>query len=66
MSHRLSTVARSVLIALLSGGVLLGCQKGPAQETGAKVDKAIDKLTGKGPAEKAGERIDEAVKELKK
>jgi len=66
MGHRLSTVIRSVLIALLSGGVLLGCQKGPAQEAGEKVDKAIDKLTGKGPAEKAGERIDAAVKELKK
>ena len=66
MSHSLSTVTRSVLIALLSAGLLLGCQKGPAQETGEKVDKAIDKLTGKGPAEKAGERIDEAVKELKK
>lgn len=66
MSHSRSTVTRSVPIALLSGGVLLGCQEGPAQETGAKVDKAIDKLAGKGPAETAGERIDEAVKELKK
>ena len=66
MSLSLSTVTRSVLIALLSAGVLLGCQKGPAQETGEKVDKAIDKLPGKGPAEKVGERIDEAVKELKK
>ncbi len=66
MSHRLSRLTRSVLIALLSAGVLLGCQKGPAQEAGEKVDKAIDKLTAKGSAEKAGERIDEAVKELKK
>ena len=66
MSHRSSTVTRSVLIALLSAGVLLGCQKGPAQEAGEQVDKAIDKLTGRGPAEKTGERIDEAVKELKK
>ncbi len=56
MSHSLSTVTRSVLIALLGGGVLLGCQKGPAQETGAKVDKAIDKLTGKGPAESESTR----------
>ncbi len=66
MSHALSTLTRTALIALLSAGALLGCQKGPAQETGEKVDKAIDKLTGKGPAEKAGERIDAAVKELKR
>lgn len=66
MSHRCSTVGRAVIIALLSVGVLFGCQKGPVQETGEKVDKTIDKLTGKGPAEKAGERVDEALKELKK
>jgi hypothetical protein len=66
MSHRRSTLSRAVVIALLSVGVLFGCEKGPAQKTGDQVDKAIDKLTGKGPAEKAGERVDEAVKELKK
>jgi hypothetical protein len=65
MSHTLSMVTRTVLIALLSAGALFGCQKGPGQETGEKIDKAIDKLTGTGPAEKAGERIDEAVKTLK-
>jgi len=55
-----------MVIALLSVGVLFGCEKGPVQKTGEKVDKAIDKLTGKGPVEKAGERVDDAVKELKK
>jgi hypothetical protein len=66
MSHRPSTLSRSLVIALLSVGALFGCEKGPVQKTGEKVDKAIDKLTGKGPVEKAGERVDDAVKELKK
>ncbi len=63
--HTFSTSTRTVLIALLSAGALFGCQKGPGQETGEKIDNAVDKLTGQGPAEKAGERIDEAVKQLK-
>jgi hypothetical protein len=33
---------------------------------GEKLDKALDKLSGKGPLEKAGERIDQAVDTLKK
>jgi hypothetical protein len=52
--------------AFLSAAVLAGCEEGPAERAGEKVDKAIDKLSGKGPAEKVGERIDEAAKELKK
>jgi hypothetical protein len=43
-----------------------GCAEGPAAGAGARIDMAVDKLTGKGPAEKAGERIDEAAKELTK
>jgi len=68
LSRKLSTLTTSllVLIASLSAGALFGCQKGPAQETGEKIDKAIDKLSGKGPAEKAGERVDQAVNDLKK
>jgi hypothetical protein len=52
--------------AFLAAAVLAGCEEGPAERAGEKVDKAIDKLSGKGPAEKVGERIDEAAKELKK
>lgn len=52
--------------AFLAATVLAGCEEGPAERAGGKIDKALDKLTGKGPAEKVGERIDEAAKELKK
>src|SRR5262245_57459439 len=53
-------------VGLIGAGMLAGCEKGPAQKAGEKIDKAVDKLTGKGPAEKAGERIDEAVDAIKK
>jgi len=55
-----------VLLGLLGSGVLLGCERGPAEKVGEKLDKALDKLSGKGPLEKAGERIDTAVDELTK
>jgi hypothetical protein len=51
---------------LLAVTLLAGCEDGPAERAGERIDKAVDKLTGKGPAEKAGERIDEAAKELTK
>jgi hypothetical protein len=64
------SAAASTLAWMLGIGLavlpVMGCEKGPAQEAGEKVDRALDKLSGKGPAEKAGERIDEAVDELKK
>ena len=50
----------------LTVGVLSGCEQGPMEKAGEKVDKAVDKLSGKGPAEKAGERVDKAVDQLKK
>jgi hypothetical protein len=59
-------VAGVVFLGLLGSGVLLGCEKGPAEKVGEKIDKALDKLSGKGPLEKAGERIDKAVEEIKK
>jgi hypothetical protein len=55
-----------VFLGLLGSGVLVGCEKGPAEKVGEKIDKALDKLSGKGPLEKAGERIDKAVEEIKK
>jgi hypothetical protein len=54
------------LLGLLGSGVLVGCEKGPAEKVGEKLDEALHKLSGKGPIEKAGERIDKAVDELKK
>ncbi|HXG04695.1 MAG TPA: hypothetical protein VNO23_14915 [Candidatus Binatia bacterium] len=59
-------IGRTVVVALLGALAVLGCEKGPAQKAGEKIDKAVDALAGKGPAEKAGERIDKAVDELKK
>jgi hypothetical protein len=53
-----------VFLGLLSS--VVGCEKGPAEKVGEKIDKALDKLSGKGPLEKAGERIDKAVEEIKK
>ena len=64
------TLTRSLGVLLVVGfigaGMLAGCEKGPAQKAGEKIDKAVDKLTGKGTAEKAGERLDDAVDALKK
>jgi hypothetical protein len=55
-----------VLLGMLSVLFLAGCDDGPAERAGEKIDRAVDKLSGKGPAERAGERIDEAVEEVKK
>ena len=55
------------MLALMTGLALTpmaGCHhEGPAEETGRKVDDAIDKLKhpGEGPLEKAGRKIDDAV-----
>jgi len=59
-------VVRVVFLGLLGSGVLVGCEKGTDEKVGEKIDKALDKLSGKGPLEKAGERIDKAVEEIKK
>jgi len=62
-SHRLLAM---LAVAVLSVGVLSGCERGPMQKAGEKVDKAVDSISGKGPVEKAGERVDKAVDQLKK
>jgi hypothetical protein len=56
----------TLTVAVLAATTLFGCEKGPMEKAGQKIDNAVDKVTGKGPAEKAGEKIDDAVKELKK
>jgi hypothetical protein len=54
----------SMLMATLVAGVCLaGCEKGPLQKAGEKVDEVTgnDKVIGKGPAEKTGRKIDNTV-----
>jgi hypothetical protein len=64
---RTTRLFASVIGPLMLAAMLLGgCEDGPAERAGEKIDKAVDKLTGKGPAEKLGEKIDEAGKELTK
>jgi hypothetical protein len=53
-------------LASLGSGVLVGCEKGPAEKVGEKLDKVLDKLSAKGPLEKPGEHIDKAVDKLTK
>jgi hypothetical protein len=59
-----------VIAAAIAASVMLmaGCEKGPMQEAGERVDRALDtdKVIGKGPVEKAGKKIDKAVDEVKR
>jgi hypothetical protein len=59
----------SVVVAMLVAGMgLAGCEKGPLQKAGEKVDEVTgqDKAIGKGPSEKAGRKIDNTVDDIKK
>jgi outer membrane murein-binding lipoprotein Lpp len=62
------TVTSVVLATLVASLCLAGCQKGPMQKAGEKVDEVTgqDKLIGKGPAEKTGRKIDNTVDDVKK
>ena len=53
---------------LVVGIGMAGCDKGPMQKAGEKVDEVTgqDKLIGKGPAEKTGRKIDNTVDDIKK
>ncbi len=56
-----------LLVFGLGLALFVGCEQGPAQKAGEKVDKAVE---GAGKAiekagEKAGEKIDEAAKKVK-
>jgi hypothetical protein len=62
-------VAAAAVAAILIGGTgLAGCDKGPMQKAGEKVDDITgqDKVIGKGPSEKAGRKIDNTVNDIKK
>ncbi len=62
---------RQILAVTMLGLLLaigeVACEKGPMQQTGEKIDRAIgqDKLIGTGPIEQAGRNVDRAVKDLK-
>jgi hypothetical protein len=62
------TVTSVVLATLVTGLCLAGCEKGPMQKAGEKIDEVTgqDKLIGKGPAEKTGRKIDNTVDDVKK
>ena len=61
-------VASLAMATLLAGAGLAGCEKGPMQKAGEKVDEITgnDKLIGRGPAEKAGRKVDNTVDDIKK
>jgi len=61
-------VAATVAGILVMGTGLIGCDKGPMQKAGEKVDEITgqDKLIGKGPSEKTGRKIDNTVDDIKK
>jgi hypothetical protein len=62
------SIVAVALVTLVSGVTVAGCEKGPVQKAGEKVDEALDqdKLIGKGPAEKVGDKVDEAVDDVKR
>ncbi len=62
MKIRTSIIAALAMTVLLMG--LSGCQEGPAERAGKKIDKAVEK--GGQQIEKAGESIQDAARGDKK
>jgi hypothetical protein len=60
----------AAVIAVVAATVALvaGCEKGPVQKAGERVDRALDQepLIGKGPVEKAGKKVDRAIDDVKR
>jgi hypothetical protein len=60
----------AVVIVAVAAAVALvvGCERGPAQKAGERVDRALDqdRVFGKGPVEKAGKKIDNAIDDVKR
>jgi hypothetical protein len=65
MRRRATAVMAAVLVLGLG---VAGCEQGPMQKAGEKIDKVTDqdKVIGKGPAEKAGKEVDKTVRDLKR
>ena len=69
MPTPLKTLSSVLPIALtaLTLAAFTGCEKGPAEQAGSKIDKGIDNVKDavnppSGPGEKAGRAIDRATK----
>jgi hypothetical protein len=66
----METLRRSMIViaALTALTLMAGCEKGPMQKAGERVDRALDQepLVGKGPMERTGKDIDKTVDDLKK
>jgi hypothetical protein len=62
------TVTSTILVGLIAGVCVAGCEKGAMQKAGERIDEATgqDRLIGKGPAEKTGRKIDNDVDAIKK
>ena len=60
--------ASAIMATMVVGLCVTGCERGPMQKAGEKVDEITgnDKLIGKGPAEKTGRKIDNTVDDIKK
>ena len=61
--------ATAMIAAVLFVGLgVVGCERGPMQKAGEKIDKITDqdKVIGKGPVEKAGKEVDKTVRDLKR
>jgi hypothetical protein len=60
----------AVIAVALAASVLLiaGCEKGPMQKAGERVDRATgqEPLIGKGPVESAGKKVDKTVDDIKR
>jgi hypothetical protein len=65
--ERLRGVVVAVAVAV-GVALLAGCEKGPVQKTGERLDRALgqEPVLGKGPVEKAGRDVDKAVDDVKK
>ena len=60
----------AVVIAMVAAvlALVVGCEKGPAQKAGERVDRALDqdRLFSRGPVENAGRKLDKAVDDVKR
>jgi hypothetical protein len=60
-----AVIAVAVAVSVM---LIAGCERGPAQKAGERVDRALDqdRVFGKGPVEKAGKKVDKAVDEVRR
>ena len=60
-----AVIAVAVAVSVM---LIAGCERGPVQKAGERVDRVLDqdRVFGKGPVEKAGKKVDKAVDEVKR